>query len=293
MTHIRGDVRERWFFRTRRREAERAPRRPEGKTKPLRQAVGRNAPRGRDFVSVREPREIKSTAERSFSERRFVNGPETREPKEPVEEPAAAPPHRPPMRPYGLLALGFLAGAAEHYVQTGLGRLAGFTIPFAGAIVAGAALGLVLRWRVAAMKPALFVLVILVARTATLYLDYARYRDRRIEQFAVTKRIADTLAAQKLALQAYTVEKVGGLSPKELFEQELRRLGGRADFIGYLRMLVARGMRDASGRRIASAWAVVLLQAASSAVLGASCVVLCHDTSFPAGPSGEEPAPDA
>ena len=200
-----------------------------------------------------------------------------------------APQGGPPMRIYGLLALGFLAGVGEHYTQFGLNRLTGIRVPFTGAILAGAALGLILRRRRGAVKIAVFLAMVLVARTATLYMDYARYRDRRIEQFAATKRITDALAVQKLSLQAYSVDKIGGLNARELFERELRQLGGRADFFGYLRMLLRRGLRNAAGRRIAGAWGVTLFLLASSAILGASCVVLCCDTSFATDGSPEEP----
>jgi len=187
---------------------------------------------------------------------------------------------RPRWRIYGLLAFAVLAGVFEHYIHFGFARLAGFGVPLVGAIVAGAVLGFVLRLRSLSIHVLVFVIMLLVARTATLYMDYTKFRENRIRKFAEMSAVMNNIALQKLSQEGHDIKGVAieGRNPVELYKSEMKQRAGRADFLGYLRLLFRRGLRDAKGAQVASAWGVAVFLIASTLAFGAACFIISKQT---------------
>jgi len=190
----------------------------------------------------------------------------------------------PPAVPLHLLvALGVVAGVVEHYVGRAGAWAVGFAVPALGAMIAGGLLGLGFRLagrKVPALAAALAIL--LVGRVTALYLDYDNWRTRRTEAIAHLDRMAQAVALQKYGLQGRDMSGVHVVtrSPEQMFEEDLRQLGGRGGFAGYLAMLWRTGLKDRAGKRIAGGWAVVALWALSAAGLAAVCVVLAGEDKF-------------
>jgi len=177
---------------------------------------------------------------------------------------------------YAAVALGVLAGAAEHAVGRGSLYLLRVPVPMLGAVVAGGALGLLLRLkRGARVSLMMLAAMVVVARVSILYFDYLHYRAARIEGLRMTRVYTEFLARQKLAQDGYEVERSVSPAPQQILDDDLRRFGGRSGFAGYLRMVLRRGVRLVGRKEVnLGAFGVGFLWLLKTAAFAAACLLI-------------------
>jgi len=199
---------------------------------------------------------------------------------------------RPRWRIPALLAFAVLAGILEYYVHFGFARYGVrliakidfnvglrfglLVLPLIGAVVAGAALGFVLRLRSLKMHLLVFVIMLLVARTATLYMDFIEFRENRIAGLVAEQELMDNIALLKLAMEGHNTNGIilEDRRSIEVYETDMKQRGLRADFLGYLRLLFCRGLRDVKGNQFEEPWIVAVFLLASTLALGAACFII-------------------
>ena len=194
-------------------------------------------------------------------------------------------------RVLALSMLGLLAGVLEHYITRMAVRFVPPISPVLGAIVAGTLAGLLLRLKKSWRRPfAALLLLVLLARLSTLYMDYLDYRARRTEALVASERMAEAIAVQKLAQQGYEVKHAESARSDrwEAFANDLRQLTGRADFFGYLKLELKRGLRTRYERLRLGPTGVAVPWIIQTFALGASALAIGF--SAPLRPKTDSPA---